>query len=82
MLEKDTALQLSQACKNVVVDWKLVNKKMAIYKKKVSEEDLLRALEEFPQNEIKNDLTRFLPASHRGLIKEIKKLPVEKIKIL
>jgi len=66
--------------KKIPVDWNLVNKKMAIYKKKVSEEDLLRTLEEFPQNEIKNDLTRFLPASHRDLIKEIKKMAVEKIK--
>ncbi len=68
--------------KKVPVNWNLVNKKMAIYKKKVSKEDLLRALEEFPQDEIKNDLTRFLPTNHRGLIKEIKKLAVEKIKAL
>jgi len=68
--------------KKVAVDWKLVNKKMAIYKKKANKEDLLRALEEFPQEEIKSDLARFLPTSHRGLIKEIKKLAVDKIKNL
>jgi len=68
--------------KKVPVDWNLVNKKMALYKKKVSKEDLLSALEKFPPDEIKNDLTRFLPTSHRGLIKELKNLAIEKIKAL
>jgi len=68
--------------KRVPVDWNLVNKKMTIYKKKVSKKDLLRALEGFPQDEIKNDLTRFLPMSHRNLIKEVKNLALEKIKAL
>ncbi|HAR37076.1 MAG TPA: hypothetical protein DCR87_09325 [Acidobacteria bacterium] len=68
--------------KRVPVDWNLVNKKMTIYKKKVSKKDLLRALEGFPQDEIKNDLTRFLPMSHRNLIKEIKNLTLEKIEAL
>lgn len=68
--------------KKVSIDWNLINKKMAIYKKKVSQEDLSKALEEFPQDEIKTDLTKFLPTSHRNLIKEIKKLTLEKIKNL
>jgi hypothetical protein len=55
---------------------------MTIYKKKVSKKDLLRALEGFPQDEIKNDLTRFLPVSNRNLIKEIKNLAIDKIKAL
>jgi len=66
--------------KKVTIDWDLVNKKMSIYKKKVNQGELLTVVEDFPQDEIKNDLTRFLPISHRGLIKEIKKLVVEKLK--
>lgn len=68
--------------KKVSLDWNLVNRKMALYKRKVSQAELLRILEEFPQNEIKSDLTRFLPTSHRRLIKEIKGLTIEKIKSL
>lgn len=66
--------------KKVTIDWDVVNKKMSIYKKKVNQGELLTVVEDFPQDEIKNDLTRFLPISHRGLIKEIKKLVVEKLK--
>jgi len=66
--------------KKVSVDWNLVNKKMAIYRKKTNPKDLRRAPKEFPQDEIKNDLARFLPTSHRNLIKTIKNLALEKMK--
>lgn len=65
--------------KKVSIDWNLVNKKMAIYNKKVSYEDLSKKVEKFPQEEIKSDLTKFLPMSHRNLIKELKTLLLEKI---
>jgi len=68
--------------KKVFLDWNLVNEKMALYKRKVSQAELLGVLEKFPQGEIRSDLTRFLPSSHRGLIREIKDLTIEKIKSL
>ncbi len=66
--------------KKVLLDWKLVNNKMALYKKKTGKKELIKAVEEFDQDEIKNDLTRFLPASHRHLINEIKALTLKKLK--
>jgi len=66
--------------KKVSLDWNLVNKKMALYNRKASQVELLKKLEEFPQDEIKSDLTRFLPSSHRRLIKDIKGLILEKVR--
>lgn len=66
--------------KNIPLDWNLINKKMALYKKKTSKEKLIKAVENFSQEEIKNDLTRFLPITHRNLVKEIKNLTLEKLK--
>lgn len=68
--------------KKIPLDWNIINKKMALYKKKTSQEKLIKAVEEFPQDEIKNDLTRFLPVSHRNLVEEIKKLTLKKLKNL
>jgi predicted metal-dependent hydrolase len=66
--------------KKVPLDWNLINKKMALYGKKADREELAKAVEEFSQDEIKNDLTRFLPVSHRNLVKEIKELTLKKLK--
>lgn len=65
--------------KKVPIDWKLVEKKMRYYKKRAKKEDLILAIQKFPQKEIKEDLTKFLPLSHRNLIEKIKRLTLEKL---
>ncbi len=66
--------------KKVSIDWDLVNKKMVWYKKGVDLEKLICAMENFPEEEIKTDLTRFLPITHRGLVGKLKGLTLEKLK--
>lgn len=68
--------------KKIPINWDLVNKKMTPYKKKASLGDLIRSIKKFPQKEIKDDLTKFLPFSHRNLIEKIKDLTLVKLKML
>lgn len=68
--------------KKIPIDWKLVNKKMVLYKKKANFEKFIKAVKEFPQEEIKDDLTKFLPITHRGLVSKLKELTLEKLKNL
>jgi predicted nucleotidyltransferase component of viral defense system len=68
--------------KQVPIDWKLVNKKMALYKKTADSNQLIKAITDFPQEEIKNDLTKFLPLTHRDLVNKIKELTLNKLKVL
>ena len=65
----------------VPLDWNLINKKMALYKKKTDLSQLIRCIEKFPQSEIEEDLRRFLPTTHRSLVKTIKELILEKLKM-
>jgi hypothetical protein len=68
--------------KDISIDWKLVNKKMALYKKKVELEGLIQFVERFSQKEIESDLTKFLPLTHRKLVGKIKALTLERLKKL
>jgi predicted nucleotidyltransferase component of viral defense system len=68
--------------KQVPIDWKLVNKKMALYQKTADPNQLIKAITDFPQEEIKNDLTKFLPLTHRDLVGKIKELTLNKLKML
>ncbi|MCM8778042.1 MAG: nucleotidyl transferase AbiEii/AbiGii toxin family protein [Candidatus Omnitrophica bacterium] len=68
--------------KGISIDWNLVNKKMDFYKKKASLEQLIEVIKSFPQSEIKTDVTKFLPLTHRNLIPRLKNLILEKIKNL
>lgn len=65
--------------KKVPLDWGLVNKKMALYKRKTDLRGLIKVVEDFPQQEIKEDLTRFLPITHRNLVGKVKELVLEKL---
>lgn len=67
--------------KKVPIDWTLVNKKMALYKKEADASKLIVAIQKIPQKEIKDDLTRFLPLSHRNLVEKIKELTLKKLKV-
>jgi len=68
--------------KKVPIDWELVSKKMALYKKTADIKKLIKAVENFPQSEIKEDLTKFLPTTHRDLVEKIKDLTLEKLENL
>jgi predicted nucleotidyltransferase component of viral defense system len=68
--------------KKIPIDWKLVNKKMALYKKTADVKKLVEAIKNFPQSEIKEDLTKFLPTTHRNLVEKIKDLTLEKLENL
>lgn len=68
--------------KKIPIEWDLVNKKMAYYKKTANMEKLKKAIEKFPQSEINQDLTKFLPTTHRNLVEKIKNLTLEKLKNL
>ena len=65
--------------KKVPVDWKLVSKKMLIYNKKVNVEKFISVVRNMPDEEIRADLTRFLPINHRDIVSKIRELVLEKI---
>ena len=52
---------------------------MALYKRKSGFNQLIEVIKKFPQSEIEEDLKRFLPTTHRGLVKTIKGLILEKL---
>jgi predicted nucleotidyltransferase component of viral defense system len=62
------------------IDWNLVNKKMALYKKKANLAQLIERIEKFSEEEIKQDLTKFLPLTHRDLAGKTKSLVLEKLR--
>lgn len=65
--------------KKVPINWKLVNKKMLIYNKNASPEELISVIKNISDDEIKADLARFLPLSHREIVARIKNLTLKKI---
>jgi len=65
--------------KKVPINWKLVNKKMLIYNKSASPEELISVIKNISDDEIKADLARFLPLSHREMVVRIKNLTLKKI---
>ena len=65
--------------KGVSIDWNLVNKKIKYYKKIVNLEKLIKRIKDFPQFEIRNDLTKFLPLNQRKLVEKIKNLVIVKL---
>ena len=65
--------------KKVPINWKLVNKKMLIYNKSASPEELISVIKNISDDEIKADLARFLPLSHREIVARIKNLTLKKI---
>jgi len=66
--------------KKIPLDWNLINKKMALYGKKTDFSQLIRSVEKFPQSEIEEDLRRFLPTTHRNLVRTIKEITLEKLR--
>lgn len=65
--------------KRVPIDWKLVNLKMAYYKEKADLKKIIKAVEKISPEEIKSDLTKFLPITHRNLVNKIKEIVIERL---
>lgn len=66
--------------KKVPMNWGLVNKKMSLYKRKIDSEELISVIKEMSEKEIKIDLTKFLPLSHRSMVSKIKELTLSELK--
>lgn len=67
--------------KKVKLNWELINKKMELYQKKASQENLIQIIQKLSQEEIKLDLAKFLPLSQRGLAEKVKMLVLEKLEV-
>ena len=65
--------------KKIAIDWQLVNKKMDYYKRKTNSKELIKTIRELSDDEIKNDLAKFLPISQRKMVSKIKKLALDKL---
>lgn len=65
--------------KKAALDWNLVNKKMLLYNKNTNMAELLTIIKNMPIKDIKSDLTKFLPLSHRNLCNNIKELTIKKL---
>lgn len=66
--------------KGIEIDWKMADKKMAFYKKKVTREDVLSKIRSFDQKILKLDLGKFLPLNQRTIAAHIKEMLMEKLK--
>ena len=64
--------------KGIEIDWIMVHKKMAYYKKEISPEDLIAKVKRFDQEKIKRDLGKFLPITHRKITENLKEMILEK----
>jgi len=65
--------------KKVPIDWKLVNKKMKLYKKTADMAKLIQAVQKISQSQIKDDLNKFLPLNYRDLVLQLKDLTLKKL---
>lgn len=67
--------------KKVPIDWCLVDQKMALYQEmeNATLERLIERVKEISQEEIKADLTKFLPWNYRNLVDSIKNLVLQKL---
>jgi predicted nucleotidyltransferase component of viral defense system len=67
--------------KQVQINWRMVNKKMLYYKKRVSFEDLVRKIKAVDSKKMAQDLGKFLPLQQRNVAYRLKELLMEKIRI-
>ena len=65
--------------KGIEVDLKLINKKMALYDKKITKEDIVNKVKNFNYEILEGDLNKYLPAAQRKLTKQLKEILQEKI---
>jgi predicted nucleotidyltransferase component of viral defense system len=65
--------------KNIKIDEKMVDSKMKFYNKKFDYNELKKKIENFDEREIFLDLNKFLPVTHRKIIKDLKSLALAKL---
>jgi hypothetical protein len=68
--------------KKIEIDWDLVNLKMSFYNRKTNLNEIMTVIKEVPDQEIKKDLTKFLPLNQRESVKKVKIWLIEKLKKL
>ena len=68
--------------KDVGLNWDIVNKKMAYYKKAVSREEFISRIENIDQSAFTKDLSKFLPSTQRPILKELKPKLLARLKSL
>jgi len=66
--------------KKVSIDWEIVGRKMEIYDETVNAEKLFGLIERTPVDEIRNDLKRFLPVSHRAMVGDLRESTLKKLR--
>ncbi len=65
--------------KGVERDWKMINRKTALYKMETSLQDLMDRIGHFEDKKLKNDLAKFLPARDRHFVDQLKALTMSQL---
>ena len=66
--------------KGIEIDLNLINKKMALYDRKITREDIVNKVKNFDYEILEGDLNKYLPITHRKLTKQLKEVLQGKIK--
>ena len=65
--------------KGIEIDLNLINKKMALYDREITREDIVNKVKNFNSEILEGDLNKYLPATHRKLTKQLKEVLRRKI---
>jgi len=65
--------------KKIEIDRNLVNLKMSLYNRKTNLKEIMTIIKEMPDQEIKKDLTKFLPLNQRATVEKVKFWLIEKL---
>jgi predicted nucleotidyltransferase component of viral defense system len=65
--------------KKIILDKELVDKKMKFYNRGFDYNKLINSIKQFPDGELRNDLSKFLPLNQRYMIDKIKASLLEKL---
>ena len=65
--------------KDIKIDLNLINKKMALYDRKITRENIVNKVKSFDYEILEGDLNKYLPITHRKLTKQLKEVLRRKI---
>lgn len=65
--------------KGVELDWEMTNRKTAFYKMATSLQDIMNRIGSFDDKQLKNDLSKFLPAHDRNFTPHLKALTMSQL---
>ncbi|MGB9749601.1 MAG: nucleotidyl transferase AbiEii/AbiGii toxin family protein [Caldisericia bacterium] len=65
--------------KNIKINMDIVNKKMKYYKEKIDLKDIIDKIKNFDEKNLILDLNKFLPRTHRKILKDLKNLTLDEI---